>query len=242
MLDKKDENIKNTALHVAIIPDGNRRWATNKGLPPILGHKKGAENFELLCDAAKDMGVKCITLWGFSTENWKRTEDEVDNVFGLARELMKRYQKKCYDEKIRLIHLGRKDRFPPDLTEKIKEVEEGTKDFKDFIIGMAGDYGGHDELIRTIKKVQQKGLELNEENIEKNLDTVDMPQIDLIIRTGGEIRLSGFMSWQSAYAELYFSDILFPDFGPKELKKALESFSIRDRRYGGNSSKQTNNK
>lgn len=237
---KIDENMKNTALHVAIIPDGNRRWATNKGLSPILGHKKGAENFEVLCDTAKELGVKCITLWGFSTENWKRTEDEVDNVFALARELIKRYRKKCLDEKIRLVHLGRKDRFPPDLTKMITDLEEETKDFNSFIMGMAADYGGHDELIRAINTIRDKGLELNDENIEKYLDTHDMPQIDLIIRTGGEVRLSGFMSWQAAYAELYFSDILFPDFGPEELKKALESYSKRDRRYGGNSVKQSN--
>ncbi|HLB51541.1 di-trans,poly-cis-decaprenylcistransferase [candidate division WWE3 bacterium RIFCSPHIGHO2_12_FULL_38_15] len=237
---KLDENIKNTALHVAIIPDGNRRWATNKGLPPILGHKKGAENFEILCDAAKDLGVKCITLWGFSTENWKRTEDEVENVFNLARELIKKFSKKCIDEKIRLIHLGRKDRFPPDLTKLMNEMVEETKSFVNFIIGIAADYGGHDELIRALTKIREKGLELNDENIENYLDTSEMPQIDLIIRTGGEVRLSGFMSWQSAYAELYFTDTLFPDFGPEELKKALESFSKRDRRYGGNSTEQVN--
>jgi undecaprenyl diphosphate synthase len=219
--------------HVAIIPDGNRRWANSKGLPTLEGHRKGALNFEKLLDKAKDLGVKCMTGWFFSTENWKRTEDENKYLFDLARQLTKKYKKKILKENIRFIHLGRKDRIPEDIVKELRELEELTKDIEGFTVGVAMDYGGHDELLRTIDKLKTDGLEVNTENIEKNLDTKNMPMPDYIIRTGGEKRLSGFMSWQSEYAEFYFSDLYFPDFGPNELEIAVNDFGKRERRYGG---------
>lgn len=221
--------------HIAIIPDGNRRWAKEKGLPAFEGHRRGVENFERLLYTTRDLGIKYLTAWAFSTENWKRTADENNYLFNLSREFFKKYKKKFLDEKVRFIHIGRKDRLPQYVVESLKEMEEETKIFDGFttIIGM--DYGGHDELLRTLDKIKSAGLSITQENIESNLDTAGIPAPDLIIRTSGEQRLSGFMSWQSAYAEFYFPKTYFPDFGPEQLTKAIEDFKNRDRRFGGDS-------
>ncbi|OGC78207.1 di-trans,poly-cis-decaprenylcistransferase [candidate division WWE3 bacterium RIFOXYD1_FULL_39_9] len=226
-------NIPNMITHVAIIPDGNRRWAKEKGLPTLEGHRRGAENFERLLNASRDMGIKYFTSWAFSTENWKRTEEENAYLFNLAREFTKKYKQKFISEKVRFVHLGRKDRIPADIVQILNEMEEETKHFTGFTAAIGMDYGGHDELLRTIKRLNELGLEVTEENIEKNLDTKGIPAPDLIIRTSGEKRLSGFMSWQSAYSEFYFPNEYFPDFGPAELKKAVDDFMSRDRRFGG---------
>jgi undecaprenyl diphosphate synthase len=221
--------------HIAIIPDGNRRWAKDKKLPALEGHRRGANNTEKLFDAARDLGIKCISIWAFSTENWKRSEGEVSYLFDLLRELIAKYKKKFLKEKVRFVHLGRKDRLAEDVARSVMELEEETKPHTDFTVAIGLDYGGHDELLRTIKTVNSKGLAVTSQNIETNLDTATLPTIDLIVRTGKERRLSGFMSWQCAYAELYFSDKFFPDFGPKELEAAVTDFSTRDRRFGGDS-------
>jgi undecaprenyl diphosphate synthase len=220
-------------VHIAIIPDGNRRWAKERGLPTLEGHRRGAENFEQLLTTTRELGIKYFTSWAFSTENWKRAEQENNYLFDLAREFTKRYKKKFLSEKTRFIHIGRKDRIPADVIATLDQMMEETKHFTDFttIIGM--DYGGHDELLRSINKVIAAGLPVTEENINKNLDTAGIPAPDLIIRTSGEQRLSGFMSWQSAYSEYYFPKVYFPDFGPEELKKAVDDFYHRDRRFGG---------
>jgi len=229
--------MSNIPVHVAIIPDGNRRWAKEKGLPALEGHRRGADNFEKLLYAARDLGVKYITGWFFSTENWRRTEEENKYLFDLARNIAQRFRNKFIKEKIRFVHLGRKDRIPPDVAEILSKLEEDTKDFTDLTVCVAMDYGGHDELLRTIKKIQDGGLEINEQTIEEHLDTRGIPAPDLIIRTSGEQRLSGFMSWQSAYAEFYFPKCYFPDFGPEKFKKAIKDFSNRERRFGGDSKK-----
>lgn len=222
-------------VHIAIIPDGNRRWATQHGLPTLEGHRQGALNFEKLLDTAHKMGIKAVTGWFFSTENWRRTAEENKFLFDLARQLTKQYKEKVLRENIRFVHLGRKDRLPADIVAELIDLEEKTKHIDDYIVGVAMDYGGHDELIRTMDKLKTDNLSPTTENIEKNLDTQNMPMPDLIIRTGGEFRLSGFMSWQAEYAELYFSKLYFPDFGPEQLKEAVADFSNRDRRFGGNS-------
>jgi undecaprenyl diphosphate synthase len=226
---------KNTPKHVVVIPDGNRRWAKEKGLPAFMGHKKGAEVLEPTLRAAKKLGIKYYTTWVFSTENWKREKDEVEALFDLFRDLAKRNKKKFLKEGIRFIHLGRKDRLPKDLAELLKDLEESTKHLTDFTFSLGIDYGGHDEIIRACNNLVEEGLEINKENIESHLDTWEMPMPDLIIRTSGEQRLSGFMSWQCAYAEFYFTERHYPDFGPKELEKAIEDFMGRNRRFGGNS-------
>ena len=234
---QKTDNDNKIPAHIAIIPDGNRRWAKENGFPNIEGHRAGAKAFEKMLDFAKDMGVKAVTGWFFSTENWTRSEGEKEFLFALARELLKQYREKVLKENIRFIHLGRKDRFPQDIIDSINEIEELSKNKTDFSVGIALDYGGHDEIVRTISKLIEQGLEVSAENIENLLESAQLPKPDLIIRTGGEKRLSGFLSWQSAYAELYFTDKYFPDFDKEELKKALDDYATRERRFGGDSKK-----
>lgn len=231
-----DQNNKqnNIPTHVAIIPDGNRRWARENGLPEIDGHKKGVDNFEGLFRAGKELGIKCFSTWVFSTENWRRDEKEVGYLFDLIRQFAKEQKEKFLKEETRFIHLGRKDRLPKDVIEVLNEFEEETKHFTDYTVAVGVDYGGHDELIRAFENIKDSGLEITKENIEKNLDTAELPAPDLIIRTSGEMRLSGFMSWQSAYSEFYFTDKHFPDFDETELEKAVEEYKNRKRRYGGN--------
>jgi undecaprenyl diphosphate synthase len=224
--------------HISIIMDGNRRWAKKRGLPGPEGHRQGAKTFESLIDYTRKIGLKCLSAYTWSTENWKRPKEEVDFLFSLARREMERYKKKFIKDKIRFYHIGRKDRLPEDIRKVLEETEEETKEFKGFIVALAIDYGGHDEIIRTTKKLADQNLEITPENFENNLDTVGLPNIDLIIRTGGEKRLSGYMPWQSEYAELYFSDTLFPDFGTKDLDEAIKDFCCRDRRFGGDSTKK----
>jgi undecaprenyl diphosphate synthase len=231
------ETQSNIPFHIAIIPDGNRRWAKNRGLPTLEGHRQGALNFEKLLDEAKNLGVHAVSGWFFSTENWKRTAEENTYLFNLARELVKQYKEKVLRDGIRFVHLGRKDRIPADIMAEINDLEEKSKHITEFVVGIAMDYGGHDELIRCYEKLNSQGLAPTIENIEANLDTKDMPMPDLIIRTGGEKRLSGFMSWQAEYSEFYFSDAFFPDFGPEQLKLAVEDFGKRDRRFGGDTKK-----
>ena len=229
---KIEEDKTTLPAHISIIMDGNRRWAKKRGLPGPEGHRHGAKTFEHLMDHARKIGLKCISAYTFSTENWKRPQEEIDFLFSMARKEMERWKKKFIKDKIRFCHIGRKDRLPEDIRKVLEETEEATKDFKDFIVALAIDYGGHDEIIRTVKKVVDQNLEITPENFEKNLDTTCLPKIDLIIRTGGERRLSGYMPWQSEYSELYFTDLLFPDFRPKKLDEAIKDYGLRERRFG----------
>lgn len=219
--------------HVAIIPNGDRRWAVSHGLPPSAGHKKGGDNFEAFANKARELGIKCLTAWVFSTENWKRSKDQHEALFELARKYMNYYTEKCIREKINFVHLGRKDRLPQDIITSINNLEEKTKAYSDFTMAIAADYGGIDEIVRAVNKTTQQGSELTRENIEKNLDTANLPPLDLIIRTSGEYRLSGFMTWQNEYSEFYIFDKHFPDFTVDEFVKAVEDFSQRRRTFGG---------
>lgn len=230
-----DNNTHKIPQHIAIISDGNRRWAHSHHIFKLYGHKKGAENYERLIEACMKLGVNYLTGWAFSTENWKRSKEEVDYLFDMLRERADYYEKLCTDNEIRFIHLGRKDRLPQDLMTRATQVEEKTKHFTRFTFSAAMDYGGQDEIIRTFQKLKDQNLEFTVENFEKNADTMLLPNVDLIIRTGGEKRLSGYMLWQSAYAELYFTDKYLPDFGPKDLEKAVKEYGNRERRYGGDS-------
>ena len=225
--------IENLPQHVAVIMDGNRRWARQRGLPAFEGHAQGAITFEKLVGKAKKMGIRCLSTWAFSTENWKRSKEEVDKLFSIIEKMAKKYIDRCGEENMRFVHIGRKDRIPETLRNMIIKAEEETKKFTDFYIVLAIDYGGHDELLRAMKKMKEENLEITPENVEKSLDTAGLPQIDYIIRTGGEKRLSGFMSWQCAYAELYFTDTYFPAFTPKKFEEAIREFSRRQRRFGG---------
>ncbi len=215
--------------------DGNRRWAHKHGVPTLQGHKKSAENLECILEKAQDLDIKCITLWAFSTENWNRSAEEKDYLFNLISEFSNRYFEKFVKKGVRFVHIGRKDRLDKRTLDVIQRFEEETNSNSQYTVVIAIDYGGQDEIIRAFSKLQEKDLPVTVENIENNLDTASLPQIDLIIRTGGEVRLSGFMAWQCAYAELMFFNKYFPDFTPEDLEYAVNEFSKRERRFGGDS-------
>lgn len=224
MADQKSQIPK----HVAIIMDGNRRWARQNGLAIINGHRKVAEEtIERLADFAIAQGIEYLTLWAFSTENWQRSEDEVKGLMDLFRETFHTSSKKLHNKGVRVAAIGDLSRFPDDIREGVEFWLKETKDNKKLTVTFALNYGGHDEITRAVKT---SGV-----NFADNLDTkkmVDLPDPDLLIRPGGEKRLSGFLSWQSAYSELYFTDVLMPDFNEKEFAKALEDYAQRQRRFG----------
>jgi len=223
--------------HVVIIPDGNRRWAKGKGLPTFEGHRRGAELTKKLVKKARDLGIKVLTLWGFSTENWKRDKKEVNYLMVLYEKLIEQNLNEALKNKTRIIHLGRKDRLNNSLRKRIVDAEEKTKKFNRYYLVCALDYGGRDEIIRTINKITNHKLQItniNEDNFNQFLDTKDLPypEPDLIIRTSGEQRTSGFMIWQAVYAEYVFIDKYFPDFSVEMFEKSIKQFSQRQRRFG----------
>jgi len=217
--------------HIAIIADGNRRWAKERNIPSFEGHRRGFENIKALSKKAKQLGIRIITFWVFSTENWKRTEDEVGYLMKLAEKVIDVQIKEAVEGETRIVHIGRKDRLPEPLKKKIEKAEKITKHFAKYFFVIALDYGGHDEIMRAVQKMKDIKTE---KIIDDYLDThiLPYPNPDLIIRTSGEKRLSGFMTWQSAYSEYYFSDLLFPDFGPEALEKAVIEYGDRKRRFG----------
>ena len=225
--------------HVAIILDGNRRWARARGLKPWQGHKAGYEAVKKLAYASREFGVHTFTIWAFSTENWDRPPEEINELFKLTKRGLTEFEKECHKYKTRLVHLGRKDRFPKELSEEIARVEEATKNYTKHILNLALDYGGRDEMMRAVKRIVADGVspdEIDEKLINKYLDTHDQPYPfpDLFIRTSGEQRTSGLMPWQMTYSEYYFATDHLPDFTPDKLREAILDFSRRRRRFGGN--------
>ena len=220
------------ARHVAIIMDGNGRWAKKRLLPRVAGHKAGVEAVRTIVRAAGDLGIEAMTLYAFSSENWKRPEEEVSDLMGL----MKRFILSDLDEfaanDVKLKVIGNWRALAPDVVALIENALERTSGNKRTTLAVALNYGAQDEMVRAAKAAAEAG-EISEAAIEAHLDTADMPPLDLLIRTSGEVRLSNFLLWQSAYAELYFTDLLWPDFKPADLKAALDHFARRDRRYGG---------
>ncbi|OGM21277.1 di-trans,poly-cis-decaprenylcistransferase, partial [Candidatus Woesebacteria bacterium RIFCSPHIGHO2_01_FULL_38_9b] len=221
--------------HVAIIPDGNRRWARARGLHTLEGHRRGFEAAVKIAKAARQMGIHTATLWGFSTENWDRTEKEISYLMVLYKKLIDDYLKEANKDGVRIYHLGRKDRLPKSLIKKISYAEESTKNNKKYIANIAIDYGGQDDILRAVKKIIQANVK--PEDITPQLFTsyTDLvgqpyPYIDLMIRTSGEQRTSGFLLWQSAYTEYYWENDHFPDFTPEKLRLAVIDYSRRRRR------------
>ncbi len=232
------ENGKFTSIpqHVAIIPDGNRRWAKFRGLESHFGHYKSGSysNIESLLKEAKNIGVKYISIWGFSTENWKRSDEEKRAIFDMLLGGVKRFMKFAKENEIRFRHIGRKDRLPRNLIKSLQELEKETEKYNNFEVLLCLDYGGRDEILRAVSKMLKDGIrKIEEEEFSRYLDTKDIPDPDLIIRTSGEQRISGFMPFQSVYAELYFSQAYFPEFGIWELHKAIKEYGQRKRRFGG---------
>lgn len=226
--------------HIAIILDGNGRWAKKRFMPRTYGHRKGAFNIRTIARFANQIGVKYLTMYCFSTENWKRPEDEVNYLMTKPVRYIKRYYDDLIKSTIRITFIGRRDRIPSDLLNILTDLENKTRDHTGLVLTLCIDYGSFDELTTAIKnivsEVQDKKLEIsdiNEQCIMSHLFTKDYPAVDLMIRTSGELRLSNYLLLQSAYAELYFTDVLWPDFDEKELLKAIENYQSRNRRFGG---------
>ena len=220
------------ARHVAIIMDGNGRWAKKRLLPRVAGHKAGVEAVRTIVRAAGDLGIEAMTLYAFSSENWKRPEEEVSDLMGLMKRFILSDLEEFAANDVKLKVIGNWRALAPDVVALIENALERTAGNKRTTLAVALNYGAQDELVRAASAAAAQG-EITAEAVEANLDTADMPPLDLLIRTSGEVRLSNFLLWQSAYAELYFTDILWPDFKPADLKAALDHFARRDRRYGG---------
>lgn len=225
--------------HVAIILDGNGRWAKRRGMSRNYGHVQGAKNVEVICRAAYDMGIKYLTVYAFSTENWKRPQDEVDALMKLLNQYMKNCQKTAKKNNMKVRVIGDKSGLSEPIQRDIAALEEATKEYDGLNFTIALNYGGRDELTRTVKKiaVAVKNGEIDpgditEELISKYLDTAGLPDPDLMIRTSYELRISNYLLWQLAYAEFYFTEVPWPDFDEKELQKAVEAYQQRDRRFG----------
>ncbi len=226
--------------HIAMILDGNRRWARSRGLKPWEGHYHGYLAIEKLARAVRDLGVHTFTVWAWSTENWDRPQKEIDAIMDLFRKALKEKESEFHKDKVALVHLGRKDRLPKDIQEKLIKIEAETAKYsKNHIYNLAVDYGGRSEIVRATQKAIESGIkaeDLDEKTFEKFLDTYGQPypNPDLFIRTSGEQRTSGLLPWQMVYAEYLFSDVHLPDFSPEHLKNAILDFSRRRRRFGGN--------
>jgi len=226
--------------HIAIIPDGNRRWARAKRLPILEGHRKGFNVVLDLARACRDFGVYTLSFWAFSTDNWTRSKEEVSYLMKLYETMIDRVLKEALKDGVKIIHLGRKDRISERLAEKIEKAEVETKDLKKYIFNLALDYGGKDEILRAIRRIQDTGYriqDLNEENFNDFLDTAGQPYPypDLLIRTSGEQRTSGLLPWQMAYTEFYFVKKHFPDMTKQDIYEAILDYNNRERRFGGDS-------
>lgn len=225
--------------HIAFILDGNRRWARARGLDPSDGHKAGYLAMKKVADTARSWGIHTLTVWGFSTENWERQADETANIMKLVRKFLSEVEKDADREGIRFVHLGRRDRLPGDILERIEILQDKTKGNTEHILNIALDYGGRDEILRAVKKIVASGVaeeKIDEKLFESYLDTKDQPYpyVDLFIRPSGEQRTSGLLPWQTAYAEFYWEQDHLPDFTPEKLRLAILDYSRRRRRFGGN--------
>ncbi len=226
--------------HAAIIMDGNGRWAAKRGVPRFIGHKQGVEAVRTTVRAARDMGLEALTLYAFSSENWKRPEDEVADLMGLLRHFIRADVDEFIANNVRLKIIGNYKALAPDLVEMIDDVVDRTAANTGTTLAIALNYGAQDEMLRAVQALAWAAARgeldpaaIQTAHIEAALDTSDLPPLDLLIRTSGEQRLSNFLLWQAAYAELYFTDMLWPDFDGAALKAALDSFAARERRFGG---------
>lgn len=234
-----EENLKIPA-HVALILDGNGRWAKKRGLPRQLGHKKGCETLEQVVEDAAQLGIRYLTVYGFSTENWKRPEEEVGALMQLFRFYAKRLLAMAEKNNIRVRMIGERNRFAPDIVEAINGLEEKTKENTGMTFVIAVNYGSRDEITRAVRKIMADCKDgkiapegMTEQVFASYLDTAGIPDPDLMIRTSGELRLSNYLLWQLAYTEIYVTECLWPDFDQEELEKAIMAYNRRDRRYGG---------
>ena len=242
VFDCRDEEEKdmNVPQHVAIILDGNGRWAKSKGMPRNYGHAQGSKNVERICEDAYKMGIKYLTVYAFSTENWSRPKGEVDALMTLLRNYMKTCLNTAKKNRMKVRVIGDKTGLDPDIQTRIRELEEASKDNDGLNFTIAINYGSRDEIARAVRHISEDvaagkldPTSVTEETISNSLDTAGIPDPDLLIRTSGELRLSNFLMWQLAYTEFYFTNTPWPDFTKEELAEAIEKYNSRDRRYGG---------
>lgn len=233
---KKKKTIERTLPeHIAIIMDGNGRWAKKRSLPRTAGHAAGSKNFKDIARYCNKIGLKYLTVYAFSTENWKRPKDEVDNIMRIFKEYLED-AKNFKDENIKVQFIGDRSVLSPDIQRLMKESEDASQDATGLHLNIAINYGGRDEIVSAVKNIIKSGLnaeDITEQTISDNLYTSGQPDPDFIIRPSGEYRLSNYLIWQAAYSEYWFSDILWPDFKPKDLDKAIDEFNRRNRRFGG---------
>ena len=228
----------NIPKHIAIIMDGNGRWARRRGLPRTAGHKIGVDKIDRISRDAKSLGVKIITFFAFSTENWSRPKDEIDFLFSYLDKFIDKYGEDFVAEKVKFNLIGRRDRVKKSIIERLEELERKTADNKNFIINIALDYGGRWDIVEATKKILAEAREnrlpdeVTEEYFQERLALGKLPRPDLLIRTSGEYRISNFLLWDLAYSELYFPKTFWPAFSKRHLKKAIKIFSRRDRRFG----------
>jgi undecaprenyl diphosphate synthase len=235
MSKKPSTSPEQVPAHIAIIMDGNGRWAISRGLPRLAGHRAGTENLRRVIEACVEFGVKYLTLYAFSTENWGRPMEEVMGLMRILEDVIDRELEELHKQGTRLRHIGRLDRLKPSLRQKVLDAIEYTKDNDRLVLCVAFNYGGRDEIVCAIQNMLEDGVnpdEVNAEMVSKYLFTAGVPDPDLIIRTSGELRGSNFLIWQGAYSEWYFTPTYWPDFGKDELALALEEYKHRHRRYG----------
>ncbi len=229
----------NVPTHVAIIMDGNGRWALKRGLPRLAGHRAGTENLRRIITACVEFGVKFLTIYAFSTENWGRPREEVQGLMHILEDVIDKELAELNKEGVQLRHIGRLERLAPKLQEKVLAAVDLTRDNSRLVLNVAFNYGGRDELVCAVQKIINDGIKADEVNVDvinRYLFTAGVPDPDLIIRTSGELRVSNFMIWQGAYSEWYVTPTYWPDFDKEEYRKALDTYGQRDRRYGGLSS------
>lgn len=238
-MEPKSNNLEeipnNIPTHVAIIMDGNGRWAQKRGLPRLAGHRAGTENLREIIKACVEFGVKYLTIYAFSTENWGRPADEVDGLMHILEDVIDQELKELHQQGVQLVHIGQLEQLDPGLRDKVKKSIELTKDNHRLTVCIAWNYGGRDEIVCAIKRIIEDGLkpeQICDDLVSDYLFTAGIPDPDLIIRTSGEMRISNFLIWQSAYSEWFVTPILWPDFNRVEFRKALIDFGQRERRYG----------
>jgi len=239
MGDKDTSSSSKIPTHVAIIMDGNGRWALSRGLPRLVGHRAGTENLRRIIRACVEFGVKYLTIYAFSTENWGRPREEIDGLMHILEDVIDKELAELHQEGVQLRHIGRLERLDPKIQEKVLHAIALTKNNQRLILSVAFNYGGRDEIICAIRKMIKDGIEpdaVNEELVNHYLFTAGVPDPDLIIRTSGELRISNFLIWQAAYSEWYVTPTYWPDFNKEEFRKALDTYAQRDRRFGGLSS------
>ncbi len=227
---------RNVPVHVAIIMDGNGRWAKQRGLPRLEGHRVGVDRIQRVLETLGTQGVKYVTLYAFSTENWNRPQEEVAGLLEILQDALQQQAQALHENNVRIFHIGKLDRLSPGLQEAVDQVQELTSNNTGINLNVAFDYGGRDEILEAVRRILRDGIpaeQLDQEMFSRYLYTAHCPDPDLIIRTGGEQRISNFLLWQSAYSEYYYTPTLWPDLDSAELEQVLESFSSRQRRFGG---------